>query len=130
MEQRRRRHTPADSLPADESAAEPLADGAAGGEHAAASAAEPAAAASASDQRQEDGSLALIGQELVPLVGNGLETGEKCEKEPEGPSNEGAFQTPADKKPASTPSDQLQLQNTPWNGKNDDSENKGRFKGG
>ena len=60
------------------------------------------------------------------MVGNGLETGEKCEKEPEGPSNEGAFQTPADKKPASTPSpsDQLQLQNTPWNGKNDDSENK------
>ena len=51
MEQRRRRHTPADSLPADESAAEPLADGAAGGKHAAASAAEPAAAASASDQR-------------------------------------------------------------------------------
>ena len=35
-----------------------------------------------------------------------------------------AFQTPAEKRSAGTPSDQLQLRNTPWNGKNEDSENR------
>jgi hypothetical protein len=67
--------------------------------------------------------LALIGQELVPLDGN-LDRGEKREKEPHGLTSDVAFQTPAEKKSIGTPSDQLQLQNTPWNGKNEDSENR------
>ena len=136
MEQRRRRHTPADPLPAAAEAAElrddGAADSAADAERPADGAAEAAeAAASAADgavgdaecQWPAEESLALIGQELVPLDGN-LDRGEKREKEPHGLTSDVAFQTPAEKKSIGTPSDQLQLQNTPWNGKNEDSENR------
>ena len=83
MEQRRRRHAPADPLPAAAEAAElrddGAADSAADAERPADGAAEAAeAAASAADgavgdaecQRPAEESLALIGQELVPLDGN------------------------------------------------------------
>lgn len=83
MEQRRRRHAPADPLPAAAEAAELPADGAAGSaadaERPADGAADAAeAAASAADgavgdaecQRPVEESLALVGQELVPLDGN------------------------------------------------------------
>ena len=136
MEQRRRRHAPADPLPAAAEAAElrddGAADSAADAERPADGAAEAAeAAASAADgavgdaecQRPAEESLALIGQELVPLDGN-LDRGEKRAKERHGLTSDVAFQTPAEKKSIGTPSDQLQLQNTPWNGKNEDSENR------
>ena len=74
------------------------------------------------DHQQQE---AIVGQELVPFSGKVLETGEDRRKEPdERLLNEGAFQTPAEKKLVGTPSDQLQLQKTPWNGKNEDSENR------
>ena len=84
---------------------------------AAAGATDGTAGAGAEERQREE--MSLIGQELVPVVSQGVTSegneGEKSKSE----RAEGHFQTPGEKKTHGSPIEQLQLQNTPWTDPND-----------
>ena len=133
VEQRRRRNGAAGGVP---SAAADAAESAVPAAVASGGADEPAAASAAvmaesavveepGGQGDEQASLAIIGQELVAVSGSTQgRKGERSQGSSEETAVDGAFQTPAEKRPVNSPVEQLQLQNTPWNAKNDESGSK------